>query len=120
MIVSADKGNCTVVVGKPTYKEKLFILVDDGVYEHLKDSTSKVERKAQKLLFKHKLVLSIGLQQKLTLYHSKPPHLYGLPKIHRLDIFLRCVVSSVGSQCSAVMGFFATHDRQYRFFCQKF
>jgi hypothetical protein len=39
------------------------------------------------------------LKRKLTPYHSKPPHFYGLPKIHKLDIPLRPVVSSIASPC---------------------
>ena len=33
----------------------------------------------------------------LTPYHSKPPHLYGLPKVHKKDYPLRPIVSSIGS-----------------------
>ncbi|PNF20028.1 hypothetical protein B7P43_G05946 [Cryptotermes secundus] len=45
------------------------------------------------------------LKRKLTPYHSKPPHLFGLPKIHKPDIPLRPIVSSIGSPCYALAGF---------------
>jgi hypothetical protein len=61
--------------------------------------------KIQKFLSKHKSVLPTDLKGKLTPYHSKPPHLYGLPKIHKLDIPLRPTVSSIGSPCYALAGF---------------
>jgi hypothetical protein len=32
-------------------------------------------------------------------------HLYGLPKVHKPDIPLRPIVSSIGSPCYALVGF---------------
>jgi hypothetical protein len=51
-----------------------------------KDPTAKVERKVQKLLSKYRNTLQTDLKHKLTPYRSKPPQLYGLPKIHKPDI----------------------------------
>jgi hypothetical protein len=36
------------------------------------------------------------LKHKRTPYHSKPPHLYGLPKIHKPESPLRPTVTSIG------------------------
>jgi hypothetical protein len=67
------------------YKEKINTLLESGVYEPLKkDPTAKIERKVQKLLSKYKSYFTTDLKQKLTPYYSKPPHLYGMPKIHNL------------------------------------
>jgi hypothetical protein len=105
-ILQADKGNCTVVFDEHKYKEKLNTLLESGVYETLpKDPTSKVERTIQKLFSKHKTTLPIDLKHTSTPYHSKSPHLYGLPKIHKSDIPLRPVMSSIGSPCYALVGF---------------
>jgi hypothetical protein len=80
-------------------------LLESGVYEPLpKDPAAKGERKIQKLLSKHKTTLPVDLKHKLTPYHSKPPHLYGLLKIHKPDIPLR-PVSSIGPPCYALAGF---------------
>jgi hypothetical protein len=54
---------------------------------------------------KHKSAFSTNQKRKLTPYHSKALHLYGLSKIHKSGIPLRPVVSSVGSPCYAVAGF---------------
>jgi hypothetical protein len=106
MILPVSKDDFTIVMEKPTHREKLFTLVDDGVYEPLsKDPTSKLERKVQKLLSKHKLILSTGLKKKLIPYHSKQPHLYGLPKIHKPNTPLRPTVCSICSPCYALTGF---------------
>jgi hypothetical protein len=47
----------------------------------------------------------VALKRKLTPHHSKPPHLYGLPKIHKPDIPLRPIVSSIDSPCYALSEF---------------
>jgi hypothetical protein len=81
-------------------------LGEAGVSEPLpKDPIAKVERIVQKLLSKYKTALPTDLKHKLTPYHSKPLHLHGLPKIHKLDIPLRPIVSSIGSPCYALAGF---------------
>jgi hypothetical protein len=121
-----------VVLDESKHKGKLTTLLDFGVYvclpknptakvdrkeqkllsKHktalltdLKHPTAKVERKEQKLLSKHKTALLTDLKHKLTPYHSKPSHLYSLPKIHKPDIPLRPTVSSIGSPCNALAGF---------------
>jgi hypothetical protein len=105
-ILPADKGNCTVVLGEYKYNDKINTLLESGVYEPLpKDPTAKVERKVHQILAKHKTILPTEVKRKLTLYYSKPPHLYGLPKIHKPDISLRPMVSSVGLTCCALAGF---------------
>jgi hypothetical protein len=79
------------------YKDKVNTLLESGAYEPLpKDPTAEVERKLQKLLSKHKTTLLIDLKYKPTPYHSKPLHLYSLPRIHKPDIPLRPIVSSIG------------------------
>jgi hypothetical protein len=81
-------------------------LLESGVYELLpKDPTAKIERKIQTLLSKHKTALPTELKLKLTPYYSKPPHLYGLPQVHKPDIPPRPIVSSIGSPCYALAGF---------------
>jgi hypothetical protein len=104
-ILQKDKANCTVVLDEPIYKDKLNTLPESEVYESLpKDATTMVERKIEKLLSKHKTVLPTDLNLKLTPCHSKPQHMYGLSKIHKPDIHLRPIVSSIGSLCYALAG----------------
>lgn len=91
-ILQADKGSFTVVLDESEYKNKLNTLLESGLYEPLsKDPTAGVERKVQKFLPKHKNVLT-DMKRKLTPYHSKPPHLYGFPKIQKPDVPLRPIV----------------------------
>jgi hypothetical protein len=105
-ILQADKGNCTVVFDESECKDKLNTLLKSAVYEHLpKDPTAKVVRKVQKILSEHKTDFPTLLKHRLTPYHNKPPHVYGLPNIHKPNIPLRPIVSSVGSPCYALAGF---------------
>jgi hypothetical protein len=68
-ILKANKCNCIVVLNesRPTYKEKLAALLQSGAYEStLKDPTSRLERKMQKLLSGRKLAFYTELKRKLT------------------------------------------------------
>jgi hypothetical protein len=97
-------GNCTVVLNESPYKEMISSLLELVLYEiPRKDPTSQIERKIRTLLKKHKPVLASALKCKLTPYHNKHPHLYGLPKIHMPDIPLRPVLSSVNSPCYTIL-----------------
>jgi hypothetical protein len=94
-----------VVLDESKYN-KLNTLLESRIYEPLpEDPTAKVERKVQKLLSKHKTTLPIDPKHKLTPYHCKALHLYGLHKIHKPDIPPRPIVSSIGSPCYVVAGF---------------
>jgi hypothetical protein len=73
-----------------------------------KDPMSQIERQIWKLLTKHKTVLPASLKYKLTLYNIKPPHLCGLPKIHKPEISLRPIVSSTNCPCYALADFLHT------------
>ena len=105
-IIQADKGNCTVVLNEVDYQSKLNTLLQSGVYEPIeKDPTLKIERRIRCLLSKHKTSLPTRVKQSLSPYYTKPPHLYGLPKIHKPDIPLRPIISSIGSPCYALAGY---------------
>jgi hypothetical protein len=87
-------------------KEKITSLLESKVYEILcRYPTSKIEKKIQKLLIKHKTVLHAAFKRKLTPCHSKPPHLHGLTKIQKPDIPLRPIVSTIDSPSYALAEF---------------
>jgi len=46
LVLKADKGNCTVVMDKSDYLDKMNILLHCRVYEHIKnDLLANIERK---------------------------------------------------------------------------
>jgi hypothetical protein len=60
-----------------------------------KDPTEFVERKAVLLLKKSSF--SEEVSQQLLLQDSRPPRLYGLPKVHKQGVPLRPNVSTIGA-----------------------
>ena len=53
VITKADKGNCTVIIDKDKYEEKIFKLLNDkDTYVLIKnDLTKNIERKLNKFIF---------------------------------------------------------------------
>ena len=100
VILPADKGNKTVVMDKSEYKEKIVNLLDDKAYCKLKrDPTTTTDRKISETLkdLQKNGEIDEKLRSKITPQHSYLPQLYGLPKLHKPNIPLRPIVSSIGS-----------------------
>jgi hypothetical protein len=95
-VIHADKGNRTVVLNTTYYNEKILALLRAPTYRRLaKDPTEAVEWKTN-LLLKKSLLPEVVIQQ-LRPQGSRPPRLYGLPKIHKEGVPLRPIVSTVGA-----------------------
>ena len=105
VILPADKGRATVILDATDYKDKMNQLLSDGSYQKLKrDPTRRIERRIQDEL-KHVEVLGEIPQQqrqKLSPSFTQPPKLYGLPKIHKVNVPCRPIVSSVDSPTYAL------------------
>jgi len=81
-ILPAYKGNATVVLNTSDYKQKISSLLEDSSYRTLtKDPTDAIERKTILLLKKSSVTEETRLH--LCPAGSRPPRLYGLPKIHK-------------------------------------
>jgi len=95
-IVPADKGKATVVLDSDEYARKLAAVLDDHAFARLPGSTStrnpysKIEKETRALL------KGTGVQVRVDDW-CKPPHIYGLPKIHKKDAPLRPIVACAGS-----------------------
>ena len=101
VILSADKGNCVVVIDKHEYREKALSLLNDrNTYSILKyDPTGKIQKilNAKLLLLRKSNIISKATYEKLYSSDGLSPRFYGLPKIHRLEIPLRPIVSFVNT-----------------------
>lgn len=101
LIIQADKGGCTVAMDKTDYMEKTMTLLQDPLTYKLlnSDPTETVQRKYNTLLRKIASTKQLSDQQlkDLTIYNSTFPKLYCLPKIHKPNIPLRPIVSSINS-----------------------
>ncbi|GJQ77914.1 hypothetical protein Trydic_g6734 [Trypoxylus dichotomus] len=106
-ILPADKGNATVIMDVGTYNIKIHEIINEGKYKELKkDPTASVESKIQQTLKTYKSDLPNQLSwQKLTPRYTKPPHLYGLPKIHKPCTPLQPIVNSRNSPCHPLAKF---------------
>jgi hypothetical protein len=92
----ADKGNAAVVLGTLDYKKKIATLLQDKAYAKLKkDPTKSIEHKTVLLLKKSSFPEEVC--QQVRPQSSRPPRLYGLPKIHKPGVPLRPIVSTISS-----------------------
>ena len=110
VITRADKSNCTVILDKSDYEEKMQkILNDNSTYMLLKhDLTGNIERKLNKYvyqLFKNK---SISQNEYYHLHSSdaNAPRIYGLPKIHKPHTPLRPIICFINSPLYNLSKFF--------------
>ena len=96
---------------KQQYHDKaLSLLNDKSTYAVLNsDPTSKTQRKLNKMLLDLKKAGRISDSTYKMLYSSDGlcPRFYGLPKIHKLGIPLRPIVSFVNSPTYAISGYLA-------------
>jgi hypothetical protein len=98
VVLPADKGRATVVMDRIVYEEKLDNLLSGGEYAPLsKNPTSSIENKVKAVLRENKCYFSKQQLFEISPQFSKSPHLYGLPKLHKDNIPLRPIVSSIDS-----------------------
>ncbi|XP_077986089.1 uncharacterized protein LOC144440576 [Glandiceps talaboti] len=101
-ILPADKGRMVVVLNTSDYKQKCQdLLSDSGTYLKLgkRDPTTKYKKELVSVLQQLEEEGGLNRVQYRQLYPTSetPPKFYGLPKVHKLNIPLRPIVSSVGS-----------------------
>ena len=99
-ICKLDKGNGIVVIDKCDYVNKLSnLLSDQSKFVELTDNpTLDRERKLQVHLYYLKCRGALDLPTYNKLRPSGPSgRIYGLPKVHKTDIPMRPIVSSIGT-----------------------
>jgi hypothetical protein len=96
-ILKTDKGNVTVVMVTEDYENKLTAKVNTEKYRKInRDTTKAMEAKVHRNL--KPLVEDLGVNiRNLAPKHTKVPHIYGLPKVHKEGYPLRAIVSGLGS-----------------------
>ena len=101
MVLTADKGVALVVIDTVDYiKKAKEILEDTKTYRVIQtDPTSRLKNKLINIL--RRIKTATGLQEniykKMYPTGASPPKFYGLPNIHKKNIPLRPIVSSIGS-----------------------
>lgn len=95
VVLLTDKGNATILMDTLTYQEKTDVLLAVPSYKVVpKDPTGKVERRVVVLVKQAKLPNKV--LKTLILLSARPCHLYGLSKIHKPNVLLRPIMSSMG------------------------
>ena len=111
LVLSADKGNCVVVMDKQQYHDKaLSLLNEKSTYAVLNSNpTSRTQRKLNKMLLDFKNAVKISDHTDKMLYSSEGlcPRFYGLSKIPKPGIPLRPIASFVNSPTYAISGHLA-------------
>ena len=100
VILPADKGNATVIMNKEDYEKKMEDILDGSDYAVVKaNPTPKLEKKLNGLLRElwEKEEINKTGYDRLRATYSATPQLYGLPKIHKPEVPLRPIVSSIDS-----------------------
>ena len=98
----ADNGSLTVCLNTHDYKMKMKDLLNDrNIYKNIKRNALKsLQTKVHKILSYFNLNGYLQKQYQnnnLTQTNTQLPKAYGLPKIHKLDIPLRPIISTVNS-----------------------
>lgn len=87
------------------YDCKINLLLDEGNYTRLKqDPTKTIERRIRSILWTlvGKGELNTDIYQRLRPEHCPAPYLYGLRKIHKVEVPLRPIVSTIRSPTYAL------------------
>ena len=101
MVLTTNKGVALVVIDRTEYIRKAKdLLQDTSTYRTIKgDPTSRLKNRLINILKKIKAESGIqdNIYKKMYPTGASPPKFYGLPKIHKKNIPLRPIVSSIGS-----------------------
>ena len=82
------------ILNTSDYRQKISSLLQDPAYRKLtKDPTDSIERKTTALLKKSSIPEE--RRRQMCPAGSRPPRLYGLPKIHKEEVPLRPIVSNI-------------------------
>ncbi|KFD47299.1 hypothetical protein M513_11809, partial [Trichuris suis] len=103
VITKADKGNVVVVLDKKMYVQKITELLNGAAYTAIQDDPTENVRKTLRSLLEyfeheaHDKEISKIRNHIYYISNTRCPELYGLPKIHKPEVPLRPVVSSIKS-----------------------
>lgn len=101
MVLNSDKSNKSVIMNKTEYIQKMNILLSDTTtYEKIKiDPTNKTNNLCLKKVSKTFMNKSLPFTHlhKLVTHNPITPRMYGLPKLHKTNIPLRPIVSTINS-----------------------
>lgn len=100
-ILKPDKSNKTVIMNTSDYINKMNDLLNDtNTYKKIKSDPTNVYQKKNNSYIKkllNKQLITESESKHLTIHNAISPKIYGLPKLHKANIPLRPIVSSIQS-----------------------
>ena len=114
VILKADKGNCTVIMDRPDYDQKINAMLNDNdIYSKLvtkRNPLNNITKDVNDFVYQLLLDNKIKQNKYYWLHCSKAvmPRFYGLPKIHKVNVPLRPIVSFVNSPTYNISKFLST------------
>ena len=110
VIIRADKGGACVVLDKKDYVSKMEnILMDESKFKILgpvesHDETARTEKDFREYLasLKSKNLLSDAIIERIRPVGSQRARMYGLPKVHKSDVPLRPILSTINTSARPV------------------
>lgn len=109
IVTRADKGNVTVITLRTDYVDKMHSLLnDDSTYvQTSKDNSTPIQTKINAIVkeWEKSGNIDVMTRKKLTSYTPVIPKLYGLPKIHKLNLPYRPIVSSINGPTYSLSSF---------------
>ncbi|KAJ9592804.1 hypothetical protein L9F63_015526, partial [Diploptera punctata] len=114
IILPADKGNATVVMNSADYDLKMTALLNSEAYKpRTSDPTTYLEKTTKKKILDTPIDEELKRRLIPREKSSLCPKIYGLPKIHKADIPLRPIVSSIGSPLQNIAKYLAKYFQPY-------
>ena len=100
VVLPADKGNATVIMNKDDYTSQIRNLLYQNDYKITKGNptnrfTNSIKKALEDILQTNNI--SPELAQHLIPKNPTTPQIYGLPKIHKMEVPLRPIVCTIGS-----------------------
>ncbi|XP_072401571.1 uncharacterized protein [Diabrotica undecimpunctata] len=101
MVLTSDKGNATVLMMREQYINLSQQLLDDSKYYQplLRNPTSTYTNKINRYIteLKNKKIIDEKLAKSLHNYNGYAPRFYCLPKIHKPQLSMRPILSSINA-----------------------
>lgn len=111
IITKADKGNCTVVLDKDDYLNKVNVmLADSNTYTPVpNDPTSRFQHSNNTMIDKliNNKCIPTSCKHTLKINNATSPKIYCLPKIHIQDLPLRPIVANINTPNSRLSKYIA-------------
>ena len=97
IVTKADKGNKIVIMNRADYIDKMDTIANDNAYIKLTKNPLKIWQQNYNKKLKTILKNYPDLSKKFSSFLPSLPFIYGLPKIHKPNIPLRPIISSINS-----------------------